>query len=341
MAAATETQHESNPEDERFHLAAALVLEDQIDQVAGLSRGLLDVTNPDSAEQMWLACRRMRAAIEMFSPCFSKAQSRGAKEEVRLLTKAVAARRDVDSVIETVEGVVAEMDDSGKEGVVRLVDRLRDRQGDTNRALAQVIHGRRMQAFRVRIEDLTDAPVGNSDNASLRGPHHPLQEIPDSATELVATRLARLRENVPAALEPYAIKDQHRMRVAAERLRYALELTAEAMGSQANTARRAARGLHEVLGEIRDCDIALPEVREQLRLLEEEDVKTILERARGNRDLDPILVQAAPNRSSYRGLKLLTIHLLSRRQMMFERFRRLWLEQSRQGVWVALETSFK
>jgi CHAD domain-containing protein len=240
-----------------------------------------------------------------------------------------------------VEGVGAEMDDQEGAGIARLADRLRRKQAEANRALAQVVHGRRMQAFRVRIEDLTDAPVGDSETASLRGPHNPLQTIPDTAIGLVANRLARLRKNVPEALEPYAIEDQHRMRVAAERLRYSLELTAEAIGSQAHTARRAARGLQEILGEIRDCDLAIPEAREQIRLLEEEDVKTILERARGNRDLDPVLIQAAPNRAAYRGLELLVVHLLARRQMMYERFRRLWLEQSRQGVWVALESSFR
>lgn len=326
--------------DERFRLAAALVLEDRVDQVARLSRGVLDVTNAGSAEQMWLACRRMRAAIEMFAPCYSKAQSRGAREEVRSISRAVGRRRDVDSIIETVEGVGAEMDAPEAAGIERLAERLRRDQAEANRALAQVVHGRRMQAFRVRIEDLTDAPVGDTENASLRGSHHPLQEVPESATDLVVTRLARLRKNLPAALEPSGIKDQHRMRVAAERLRYALELTAEAVGSQAHTARRAARGLQEILGEIRDCDIALPEARDQVRLLEEEDVKTILDRARGTRDLDPVLIQAVPNRAAYRGLELLVVHLLARRRMMFDRFRRLWLEQSRQGVWVALESSF-
>jgi hypothetical protein len=94
-----------------------------------------------------------------------------------------------------------------------------------------------------------------------------------------------------------------------------------------------------VLGQMRDCDIALPKARDQVRIFEEEDVKTILERSQGSRDLDPVLVQAAPNRMLYRGPHLASVHLEARRQMLFERFRRLWLEQSRQGVWVAIETS--
>ncbi|MGK2955270.1 MAG: CHAD domain-containing protein [Solirubrobacterales bacterium] len=335
----SESEVESKPE-ERFRLAAALVLEDRVDQIAGLSRGLLDVSDTESAERMWLATRRMRAALELFSPCFTKAGYRGGLQEVKALSRATGRRRDIDSVLETVGAVGEEMGPAEKEGIVRLSERLRRQQADANRALAQIVHGRRMQAFRVRIEDLTDAAVLSSEGG-MTDSYHPLEQVPDSATDLVEARLARLRKCLPEALEPYAIKQQHQMRVASERLRYSLELTAEALGSRAHTARRAARGLQEVLGEIRDCDLALPEVREQIRLLEEEDVKTMLDRASGTRDLDPVLVQGAPNRSAYRGLELLAIHLLSRRQMLFERFRRLWLEQSRQGVWVALETSFK
>lgn len=326
--------------DERFRIAASLVLEDRVDQISSLSKGLLDVTDTAPAEAMWLTARRLRAAIELFRPCFSKTQYRGARQEVRTLTQSVGRRRDMDVAIDTVLEVGAEMGHAEQEGINRLIERLRRKQADANRTLAQSVHGRRMEAFRLRIEDLTDAAVRNPDDDG-REAYEPLGEIPDSALELVKVRLARLRAAVPAALEPDAVEEQHQMRVAAERLRYALELTAEGLGTQAHTARRAARGLQEVLGEIRDCDIVLPEVREKIRVLEEEDVATIFERARGNRDLDPILVQASPNRSSYRGLELLAVHLLARRRMMFERFKRLWLEQSRQGVWVALETSLK
>jgi len=330
--------------DESFRTAAAYVLEDRVDQISNLSKGLLDVTDTSPAESMWLATRRLRAALEFFRPCFSKSGYRGGREEVRALTQTVGRRRNTDKAIETVEGVGAEMGRAEQEGILRMVDRLRREQADANRALAQAIHGRRMQAFRVRIEDLSDVAIGNAEGegeVEHRNSHHSLDDVPDSAVELVAIRLQRLRACVPAALEPYAAKDQHRMRVAAERLRYALELSAEGLGTQAHTARRAARGLQEILGEIRDCDLALPVVREQIRLLEEEDVATIMDRARGNRDLDPILIQGAPNRASYRGLELVVVHLLTRRRMMFERFKRLWLEQSRQGVWVALETSLK
>ena len=331
--------HAASPADERFRAVAAAVLEERVDQIATLSKGLLDVTESEPAELMWLATRRMRAALELFRPCFSKSGYRGGREEVRALTEAVGRRRDIDVAIAMVEEVGAEMGDAEREGLNRMADRLRRAQAEANRTLAQSIHGRRMQAFRVRIEDLSDvAGEGERDEGSAPAA---LEELPDSVVELVAKRLERLRACVPAALEPEAVKHQHRMGAAAERLRYALELASGGFGTQAHTARRAARGLQEILTEMRDCDVVLPEVREQIRLMEEADVGTIVERARGSRDLDPVLVQGAPNRAAYRGLELLAVHLLARRRMLYDRFKRLWLEQSRQGVWVALQTSLR
>lgn len=325
-------------EKRQFREEASIVLEQRVDQITEISKGLLDVTDTEPAEAMWLAARRLRAALELFRPVLSKAQFSGTRDEVRQLIKALGRRRDVDSMIAAFEAIGAEMDEGGEYGLARLIDSLRAQQADCNRTLASLANGRRLQALRVRIEDLSGSQFDGADGAETPAYRAP-ESVPDSARLLVARRLERLRSSVPHALEPSAVKEQHRMRVSAERLRYSLELTAEALGTQAHTARRAARGLQEVLGEMRDCDIALPAARDQVKVFETEDVKTILERAKGSRELDPVLVQAAPNRMLYRGPHLASVHLEARRQMLFERFRRLWLEQSRQGVWVALETS--
>lgn len=326
--------------DSRFRLAASQVLEQRATQIAVLSKGVLDVTETGAAEELWLASRRLRAALEVFRPSLGRAEYREGKAEARRISRVVGDRRDIDVVIASYEHVAEEMDPAEAEGIARVIELLRREQAKANRALAQVVHGRRMQAFRVRIEEIADS-TADEDAIDRADEYRPVEELPLDTVRLVGKRLERLRAEAPESLEPDGIKAQHQMRVAAERLRYALELTGDALGTQAHTARRAARGLQEVLGEIRDCDLAVPPGRRVVSELETEDVATIIERARGSRDLDPILVQAAPNRASYRGLELAIVHLAARRQMLYERFKRLWLEQSRQGVWVALETSLK
>ena len=83
----------------QFREAASIVLEQRLDQMAEVSRGLLDVTDTDPAEAMWLASRRLRAALELFKPVLSKAQFSGTRDEVRQLIRSVGRRRDVDAMI--------------------------------------------------------------------------------------------------------------------------------------------------------------------------------------------------------------------------------------------------
>jgi CHAD domain-containing protein len=323
---------------ERFRLAGGQVFELRVNRVVELSRGLLDVTDMDPVEQMWLALRRLRAALEVFRPCLSKAQFRAGRDEVKFLLGPVGARRDVDCVITSLEGIEAEMGHTEGAGIRGAVDQLRQEQAEANRELARTVHGRRLQAFSFRFEELVQAAAG-SDRQVVADDYHPVEQMPPKTVKLVARRLERLRGAAPGALELDAVNDQRRMRVAAERLRYALELTGDALGTQAHTARRAARALQEILTDMRVCNLAIPVARDQIRQLEDEDIKTILERASGSRELDPVLVQATPNRGHYRGLQLSLVHLAATRQRLFDRVKRLWTEQSRQGVWVALETS--
>ena len=56
------------------------------------------------------------------------------------------------------------------------------------------------------------------------------------------------------------VKAQHDMRIAAKRLRYVLEATGFCFGRPADTARRRARDLQDILGEMHDCDVMLPRV---------------------------------------------------------------------------------
>lgn len=326
--------------DPRFRLAASQVLDERSTQITVLSRGVLDVTDTAPAGHLWQASRRLRAAMEIFRPCLSRTDYRAGRAEARRIGRVIGARRDADMSIAFWEEIGAEMSAAEADGISRLIDQLRRKQAAANRELAQVVHGRRIQAFRVTFEEIADAAVG-TEAADRADEYRPVEVLPPETVALVLKRLDRLRASAPKGVETGEVDDLRKMGIAAERLRYALELTGDALGTQAHTARRAARGLQEILVQIRDCGISVPPGRELIAELESEDVKTMVERSRGNRDLDPVLVQAAPNRAAYRGLELGIIHLIAKQQMLHERLKRLWLEQSRQGVWVALETSLK
>lgn len=165
----------------------------------------------------------------------------------------------------------------------------------------------------------------------------PATRFDRNAARIIRTRLAELRSHVPEALDPDAIEAQHDMRIAAKRVRYVLEVTGFCFGKQSQSARRSARELSDLLGEIHDCDVMLPRVQGEIERLRAEDARAALLQAAEATDLAPELVADVPNLDAYRGLELLAVHLQARRALLFERFSRFWVTEDAKGTWSKLE----
>jgi hypothetical protein len=154
---------------------------------------------------------------------------------------------------------------------------------------------------------------------------------------IVHVRLEEMRSFARQALGPNGGRAQHDMRIAAKRLRYVLELTEFCFGAGGARARRRARDLQDLLGELHDCDCMLSKVDEHLAELREQDATAVRERAGDGPDLDPRLSARAPHRTANRGLEILLVHLQARRRLLFDRFGEFWAEQERAGTWRQLE----
>jgi hypothetical protein len=165
----------------------------------------------------------------------------------------------------------------------------------------------------------------------------PRSPLADNAARIIRVRLDEMLSFAPAALEFEHIRDQHDMRIAAKRLRYILETTEFCFGEPAQTARRRARDLQDLLGELHDCDVMLPRVEAHLATLRAEDAAAVRERAGDSPDLDPLLAARAQHRTAYRGLDVLAVYVQARRMLLFDRFREFWVEQERAGTWKRLE----
>jgi CHAD domain len=164
----------------------------------------------------------------------------------------------------------------------------------------------------------------------------PTRSLGENAARIVQVRLDEMMAFAPRALDG-KMKAQHDMRIAAKRLRYVLEVTAFVFGKPADTARRRARDLQDILGEIHDCDVMLPRVRQHLERLQHRDAATVRASAGRAPDLDPRLAARAPHRTAYRGLDVLAVYLEARRGLLEQRFADFWKRQEKTGTWVKLE----
>jgi CHAD domain-containing protein len=151
----------------------------------------------------------------------------------------------------------------------------------------------------------------------------PAAPLADNAERIVRARLDELCSFMPKAADPAEVTALHDMRIAAKRLRYILEVTSPCFGPYAKTAVRMTKDLQDLLGEIHDCDVQLPEVAAFLEELVAEDAAAA---GASPRDL-----AKAPNRRAYAGLVALQVHLRARRRVLFEQFLELWRDYERKG----------
>jgi hypothetical protein len=165
----------------------------------------------------------------------------------------------------------------------------------------------------------------------------PATTLGENAARIVRVRVRELRSFTPRALDPGEDVVQHDMRIAAKRLRYVLEATGFCFGRAGATARKRAKEIQDLLGEVHDADVMLPRLAEHRAGLRDEDAASVRARAAGAQDLDPKLAARAPHRTTYRGFEVLEVYLNARRDLLFERFVDLWEQTERKGVWRALE----
>lgn len=137
-----------------YGLAAARVVSARAQEVAEHADGVLDTSDIERLHDMRVATRRLRAALEVFEPCFSRRRSRAALEEVKAIADALGERRDRDVHIAAMERFALTVSAPDRPGIASLIERLRAEQDEANEALAPHVSSERLAALGERLDGL-------------------------------------------------------------------------------------------------------------------------------------------------------------------------------------------
>lgn len=140
-----------------FGLAAARVVEARAKEVFEQSPGVLDLDDVERVHDMRVATRRLRAALEIFEPCFPRKRRRKALRRVKRLADALGERRDLDVEIELLESFADEIAERDREALTAMVEELRAQQGQANERLAPFVRPKRLKKLRRRLDRLVKA----------------------------------------------------------------------------------------------------------------------------------------------------------------------------------------
>ncbi len=143
--------------EETFSASAERVVAVRAAEVFEHSDGVLDVEEIEALHDMRVATRRLRAALEVFAPCFPAKRHRKALKKVKALADALGERRDRDIAIEFLVGFAKEAPEADGAAIRALIERLRREQRQANEELVPFLKDKRLKKLRSRLRKLVKA----------------------------------------------------------------------------------------------------------------------------------------------------------------------------------------
>ena len=140
--------------DDAFASAAAKIVAVRAREVADHAHDVLDVADIEHLHDMRVATRRLRAALEIFEPCFPPKELGAALTQVKSIADALGERRDRDVAIAALQDFAAAMPAPDRPGVETLIERLRAEQAEANEALAPFVGAGQLAALSELLSEL-------------------------------------------------------------------------------------------------------------------------------------------------------------------------------------------
>lgn len=140
-----------------FAVAARRVVKVRAKEVFEHSEGVLELTEVERVHDMRVATRRLRAALEIFEPCFPAKKHRKALKRVKALADALGERRDLDVEIEALESLAAGLAGEARDALAALIEQLRAGQRQANKDLAPFVATKKLKKLRRRLLKLAKA----------------------------------------------------------------------------------------------------------------------------------------------------------------------------------------
>jgi CHAD domain-containing protein len=151
-----------------FGAVAAKTIAVRTEEVFARHEQVLAVEDIEALHDMRVATRRLRAALEVFEPCFPRHAYRRVLRDVKRLADALGKRRDRDVQIAWLERYAAARRGEERAAVLAFVEHLRAEQASANRALAEVLDEAKDSDLEGRLRDLATRTISARDGSARR-----------------------------------------------------------------------------------------------------------------------------------------------------------------------------
>ena len=236
------------------HEAAAWILASRASAVFELAPRAATGEDMDAVHDLRVASRRTREALAIFAPLYRPKAHRTWSRVMRGVTRAFGAVRDADVFLAEFRSLAT---DAARRDEALALAWLIGRAEGARPALLETARGAMSHLHLDGRAEAWDSFVGVAKAPSAGG-----GTLADLARDELAGRVERVCAGVPAALVEPAGSEQHRLRIAVKKLRYAVETFAPCLGHSLEEVYPALKSMQDALGEVHDRDVFIAAVRD-------------------------------------------------------------------------------
>lgn len=235
-----------------------LVLLTRFEELYGFHEAALDWTDPEGVHSMRVASRRLRSALRDFTPYLRKRALAAVLKELKDIADALGSVRDQDVAIMALEKMVNHAPAELSPALTQFIDARREVRDRSREELKATLE-------QTELKQLESAFIASVDQATAtRDQGKPQITFQEMSRVVILARLKELEKLSIGLFQPSEIETLHDMRIAAKRLRYAIELFQQCWRrSIAGYAKRTAR-IQTELGDVHDCDVWIESVGKQI-----------------------------------------------------------------------------
>ncbi|MCA9284388.1 MAG: CHAD domain-containing protein [Phycisphaerales bacterium] len=232
---------------------AAEIMLVRIDDLRRHVPHLHDPQDVEHIHQTRVACRRLRTAFELFDSCFPRRKMKSWRKGIRSLGRALGEARDLDVQMEFLQRHLGGAPDRDTvAGLERLLLRLAQDRKAAQKSMRKRLH--RFERDGVLADlDRTVRQILAQARLEPTARAHPW--LWQQAERCVISYLAGLLFHEPCVEHADRISEHHEMRIAAKRLRYAMEVFASLYEGRLSEPLEVVRTVQKMLGDLHDCDV--------------------------------------------------------------------------------------
>ena len=235
------------------HTGIRAALSKRFNDMYGLRQPALKWKDQEGVHSMRVASRRLRSAMSDFTPYVNKRGLTATFKQIKNIADALGEVRDQDVAISALEKLASESPAKVNKTLKGLIDTRKEIRKVARQQLKEVLVKTKLKELQSEFEAAVTRAT--EPRQSARKGSKPEPPYLDLAKAIIRNRLSELEELSDSLYGPLQIDELHEMRIAAKRLRYAIELFQDCLDSSVLKFAKDASQLQSALGRVHDCDV--------------------------------------------------------------------------------------